>query len=242
MPPSSGIASSDAPSVRRPQAFARGRTVARDGAHGPAKLDHRAARRRRAIHGTARRHGDRDGAAADGADVRCRAGRPQHRHLGLHAHRRGVHSRERLGHRPVRGARGVRLGDRNIHGRVDRMCDERHARHVYRRAHPAGRRRRDDGPGRPPHRAAQHRKAGPDPRHRVSHLASAHRAGDRAAARRADHNLRQLAVDILPQYSDRACRARACARAHSERARRRHWAVRLAGLRGHRARELRADV
>src|SRR6516162_4719417 len=60
-------------------------------------------------------------------------------------------------------------------------------------ADPSGDRRRDDGSGRPPHRVAQHRKAGPDPGHRLSHLAGIDRAGGRPAARRTDHDVQFLA-------------------------------------------------
>ena len=38
---------------------------------------------------------------------------------------------------------------------------------VHRGAHAAGHRAGDDGPGRAPHRVAQHREAAPDPRHRA---------------------------------------------------------------------------
>ena len=45
---------------------------------------------------------------------RC-SGRPQHRHVGLSAHRRGVHSGQRLGRRSVRRPHGLRARDRGVH-------------------------------------------------------------------------------------------------------------------------------
>ncbi len=68
-------------------------------------------------------------------------------------------------------------------------------------AHPAGHGRRDDDAGRPPDRAA-HRPEEPNHRrHRLAVHPGAGRPGARAAARRLHHDLLQLALDLLDQYS-----------------------------------------
>ncbi len=113
---------------------------------------------------------------------------------------------------------------------------------VHGRARAAGRRRRHDGAGRTSHRAAQYRKTASGPHDRLPDLAGAHRAGDRPAARRADHHLQFMAVDFPAQRAAGADRAGACPNPHSQHARRAPRRVRLAGLCAHRVRKLQLDV
>ena len=141
--------------------------------------------RHRPVHGEYGRNGHLDIAAGDRARPPSGPDRPQARADLLYADPGGVHSRLRLGRRPVWRAHRLLLGDRRFHPGLDPLRRLDLARDADRRPGLSGPGRGDDGAGRAACAVAHRRKERSRQRAGLSHragAASARSRGRRSAA------------------------------------------------------------
>ena len=195
------------------------------------RRSHRLHHRDRPVHGEHGRDGHFDFAAGHRARPASGSDRPQARAHLLHVDARGVHSRLRLGRRPLRRAHGVLQRDHRLHARLDPVRRLVFAFDPHRRARVPGAGRSDDGAGWAAGAVAFHSEERSRQRDGLSHRAGADRPGRRSAARRLHHHLFSLALDLLDQRADRHSRRAAVAQVHREFARAGRAALRFQGIR-----------
>ena len=163
----------------------------------------RAAGRRVLLHGAPRRDDRRDRDPADQhiASHHGRCGRlGRHRVSGDGGR---AHPSQCLAHAALRLPASAAVGHHDLHPGLDRLRGEPKLRRAPGDARAPGRRRRDDGPGRADGRVRTSGQIAGHAPHVLHRLARSGRARDRAARRRRDRHLRQLAVAVSHQRAAR---------------------------------------
>jgi len=194
------------------------------------------------LHGEHGLDGDRDVAPGHRARYRRESARAQACADLLSRRSRGVHPDQRLGRRPPRLAHRVRERHRRVRRRIAAVRRVEHARRVRRRALPAGHRRGDDGAGRASRPAARRAEERARRGAQLPHHPGAAGARDRAGARRSDHAVLSLALDLPDQSADRRAGALPRAASHPEREGARNAGARPRRLRALGSRAVGADA